>query len=180
MKKKPVIIAMVVLLLCLVGGWFMFFGSYKLKGERFIDSRWDKTENYFDLDNIGNYEDVFFQIYHKIVLIFQSDANTLIATYTPEEYEKQVKKLQEEVPFLEGEKESVYGDFEMNGWHFEVCDFEESRFPKSFSMVAFHEETNRIAYVEFKDPDLDTISGEKDGETMIYFVDHYINCKKFQ
>ncbi len=177
--KKPIIVGVAILVPVIIIGalWFLMFGAYTLKGERYLNSKWDGTKDYFNQNNIGNYEEFTFQIHHKTMLIFESDATTLVATYSPEEYQKQVEKIKTEISFLKGENGDIYGDFEMGEWHFEVCDFEECIYPKDFAMIAFCEESNQIAYLEFYDMDLDTLSGGKNGETMPAFVRSYFRYR---
>ena len=121
MKSKFLIISVITTLAVFftyIG--FSCFGRYKLVGTRFLNSQFDKTADYFNTTNIGEYEEVYFQLYHQNMLIFASDATTLVATYSDTEYAKQVEKLQQEITFLEKSQYGVHGDFDINNWHFEM------------------------------------------------------------
>ena len=176
MKKSKLIGTIVVVTLVLFFAYigFVCFGRYKLVGMTFLNSRFDKTADYFNTTNIGEYEDVYFQLYHQNMLIFASDATTLVATYSDTEYAKQVEKLQQEITFLEKSQYGVHGDFDINNWHFEVCTPEKTELPKDFAMIAFNDKECKIAYLEFYDKDLDRIS-EDDG--MVGFIDFYFKYK---
>lgn len=175
MKSKFLIISVITTLAVFftyIG--FSCFGRYKLVGTRFLNSQFDKTADYFNTTNIGEYEDVYFQLYHKNMLIFRSDATTLVATYNDAEYAKQVEKLQKEITFLDKKDAGVYGDFDINNWHFEVCTPYKRELPQDFSMVAFHDEECKIAYLEFFDKDLDGVS---ENRGMVGFIESYFKYK---
>ena len=63
MKKGIIVITTFVLLFGYIG--FVSFGRYKLVGIKFLNSQFDKTPDYFNTTNIGEYEDVYFQLYHQ-------------------------------------------------------------------------------------------------------------------
>lgn len=176
MKNNRKTIAMLIMLgVMILVLWFLLLGSYKLKGVKYLNSNQDHTGDYFNETNIGDYEELYFQLFHKNVIFYESDASTLIATYNADEYSKQVNKIENEIPFLNNKDESgVYSDFEIGEWNFRVCKFEGTIYPKNFAMIGFHEETCEIAYLEFCNVDQDYITGAGDGNgSMEDFIERY-------
>lgn len=172
MKKK--IIGLFVFILMTFGLYFSACGSYTLTGEKYIGSSSDLKVDFFNKTNIGNYEEIYFQLYHKNVFIFNDDTSILVATYKPDEYKKQVDVIYDEITFLEGKDMGVYSDFMIGDWEFKVCEFEYTSYPNIFAMIAFCEKEQKIAYLEVYAKDLDRVSEEEGTkEPMVRFIENY-------
>lgn len=173
MKKstKENIMIVVGILGVTLGVLFITSRDYVYTGTEYIGSSYDLEVDYFNDKNIGNYEDIYFEIFRDDTFVFRDYSSTLIATYSLEEYKKQVTTIQREIPFLEGKEDGVYSDFKIGKWDFKVCDFENSVYPKYFAMIAFCEEENKIAYLEVYAIDLDLVpKGDEEEEPMQKFV----------
>ncbi|MDE5604286.1 MAG: hypothetical protein K2I73_01740 [Eubacterium sp.] len=133
------------------------------------------------LDNVGNYEDSYYQIHHKNMAIFSSDASVLILKYNSENYESEKKKLEDDYIFLDAPVKEEDGEdyliseneFAIDDWQFKVCrsdGWTEFEYPKYFRIIGYNEADNSIAYLDFDDSDLDIIS-----ESMEEFIDCYFD-----
>lgn len=170
-KKVKKLIVTAIIIMVVYSLYFVSCGKYTLTGEKYINSSHDLGVDYFNKTNIGNYEDIYFQLYHKNVFVFNDDTSTLIATYSADEYAKQVDKINEEIPFLEGEESGIYSDFKIGRWEFKVCEFEYTSYPNIFALIAFCDEEYKIAYLEVYAKDLDRISeGDETEGAMQKFI----------
>jgi len=106
----------------------------------------------------------------------------LVISYDEETYISEKKRIEESTDFLE---EVVFTtddvvsyflpepEFSINSYHFRVVKSDLGYYPKYFGMIATSDEKNTIAYLYFKDGDLDVISiNRKEGE-MKKFVEEY-------
>lgn len=133
------------------------------------------------LEHVGDYEDVYYQLHHQNMAIFSSDASVLILKYTPENYEREKQRLDNDYIFLNAPVKAEYGDdyliseneFAIDNWNFKVCrsdGWTEFDYPKHFRILGYNESENSIAYLDFGDSDLDVIS-----ESMEEFIDSYFD-----
>ncbi|MBP3392160.1 MAG: hypothetical protein J6L76_05155 [Clostridia bacterium] len=118
------------------------------------------------LKEIGNYVQIeHYDYFSQSGLIFTCDADTLIVSYTDEEYQKQKALLDDRYVFQE---EPVSSDYtwepyaEIQNYAFRMlCIEDESsmkiNYPKKIIFIATNDQQRSIAYTAFYDDDLDHI-----------------------
>lgn len=116
---------------------------------------------------LGNFENVIFKCRHfDGHLIVFYEAFTALATYSDTEYEKQKNEVMETYTFVTGKVVNGYCDdpdnrelepvFTHGGFEFKLQS--ETEFPKSVYLIGFNDETKQIAFVRYKDTDIDYIN----------------------
>lgn len=146
--------------------------------KRGIDLLDDPT--YVTLDDTGldytvDYEDVYYQI-HVSDDLFYDAGSVMIFDYTDENYNKEVKFIEENMQFLD---KPIYDDydcvlpeaeFSISDWDFKVCSDDDYAYPKYFRIMGFNENQKQVAFLDFDGPDLDIA-----GDTMTEFIDDYFD-----
>lgn len=156
----------------------MYYNHYTIKGvEKLSPDGRSVIMGDYVFDELGDYNDVYYQKHHRNILIWQSDATVLIADYNSENYEKSKQNIENKYTFL---NEPIIDEFEfvlisqneftIGDWEFKVCTSEDYAYPKYFRMIGFNDKDNSIAYLDFDDIDLDCID-----QTMPEFIDYHFN-----
>ena len=122
-----------------------------------------------ELEELGEYVSVKSLYHHGMMLFFEWEAYNLIVAYREEDYESAKANAQEKYTF---ETEDITGEpgiwedvslspsFTFKGYQMNLLkqgELYSDRFPKLAYFVGFNDETHKIAYVYFRDPDLDAV-----------------------
>ena len=180
--RKSKGVALIVLIVAIVAvllliPYYYLFGTLKWTS-RDID-KWHELEESFpflpSVEEMGDYDDLKFKHFHqRIFLLFESDAYTLRASYSAEEYEKQKEQLNTYVfqeNFIDdsgSEPMEVETFFELDGFAFRMLsldDYDDEcdplkialEYPKHMVFVGACDEKREIAFVYYYDFDLDYI-----------------------
>lgn len=135
---------------------------------------------YVTLDDTGldytvDYEDVYYQI-HVSDDLFYDAGSVMIFDYTDENYNKEVKFIEENMQFLNKPVYDDYGcvlpeaEFSISDWDFKVCSDDDYAYPKYFRIMGFNENQKQVAFLDFDGADLDVA-----GDTMTEFIDDYFD-----
>lgn len=116
------------------------------------------------LDELGEYDDIFFQYMHRSMLIFESDAYVLKISYDDDDYEEQKAALNniysyQSTPLGSDFESPKEPEFTVDTFSFRVLSMEEYDFsyPHQLVFVGISDENKQIAYVYYYDTDLDFI-----------------------
>lgn len=132
-----------------------------------------KDENMPKLSELGEYISVNTLYHYGMIYIFEWEAYNLIVAYREEDYESAKAAAQEKYTFeteeLKGKRSigydawqdvSISPSFTFEGYQMNLLkqgELYSYRFPKLAYFVGFNDETHKIAYVYFRDPDLDAV-----------------------
>lgn len=179
-KRKLAVRSVVLIILSVVLSFFTWFllGNSTFKGneEDYVSLR--LTDDNL-LENAGDYDDAYFQLYTNRMLIFYSEASLLKLDYTQENYNSQIEYINHNYSFL---TEPVVDDFDnsyiisenefqIGNWHFKVCA--DGEYPKEFRIIGLNDSENAIAYIDFSDSDLDYLCEEFEPMEEC-FIDEYV------
>lgn len=119
-----------------------------------------------DLTQVGEPVNISYYSYHAKGFIFLWDAEYLVCSYEPEEYERQKANLDHTYRF-QTEPLHVYdGDCEptaeLDGYVFRFVDVEGSFWTKQAPLIGYSDEAHEIMYVNYYDPDRDIYTSLKD------------------
>lgn len=114
------------------------------------------------------YKDFHTLFHHGTSAPFEWDAYTLIVDYYIGNYEDMKKTVTEQYAFeasriTDKTGESIDTVFYTDGYQFRLLNVskyrksEDDEFPEDFYLIGFNDERQKIAYLYFTDPDLDTI-----------------------
>ena len=121
-----------------------------------------------DLAELGKPTNIEYYRLQSWFFIFSCEADGLICSYTPEDYEIQKARLDTEYTF---QTEPIIDDFsnyepmvDIDGYQFRMLSSKEYNlyYPKNVVLVGCSDDTNEIVYLEFFDIDLDYITSLKD------------------
>ncbi len=162
-KRNVVSVFILIFVVCpLVILWVLFGDSVSYNVEKYNEVL-ESVDVLPALDEIGNYEDLYFKHYHDRMLFFVSDAYTLKVSYDVQNYNKEKELLSEKfvyqtdtLRYNENEKEP---HFQYDGFEFNVLDVNkyDLMYPKKLVLVGFSDQKQEIAYVYYYDFDLDVI-----------------------
>ena len=122
-----------------------------------------------ELSDLAEYISVNTLYHHGMIFIYEWNAYNLIVAYREEDYESAKANAQEKYTF---ETEDITGEpgiwedvslspsFTFKGYQMNLLkqgELYSDRFPKLAYFVGFNDETHKIAYVYFRDPDLDAV-----------------------
>lgn len=121
--------------------------------------------------SLENYKKINYKFYHKEGILTNSNAYTLLAGFDNESYQKQKAEIQNSYTFRTSQVDNSLNDepeykelepkFNYNGFEFnllsEVYDDGFFTFPKLVYIIGFNDSTNQIAFIYFKDMDIDFI-----------------------
>lgn len=119
-----------------------------------------------ELSDIGQPTEVEYYYVDSSFAIFCSETNHLICRYTPEEYEIQKARLDEEYIF-QTETITLYDSScepmtEIDGYRFRMLSTEAYKeslyYPKSVILIGYSDEAREIVYIAYYNFDLDYIS----------------------
>ena len=119
-----------------------------------------------DLTQVGEPLNISYYSYHAKGFIFLWDAEYLVCSYEPEEYERQKANLDHTYRF-QTEPLHVYdGDCEptaeLDGYVFRFVDVEGYFWTKQAPLIGYSDEAHEIMYVNYYDPDRDIYTSLKD------------------
>lgn len=113
-----------------------------------------------DLDKYGDFSDIAYYEYH-FHAIFSDHANTAIAKYTEDNFNKAEKFIESEYTFADApiKEDDPLPVFSYDGFDFRIAVDEntKSSYPKSIYLIGLNRSTSEIAYVSFHNSDLDGI-----------------------
>ena len=183
---KIIIIAFIACVLLFVIGFFLLFGSSQrtLYGAKARSSDSVVTE-YFDETKIGNCKSYSYSLHLKSSILFCSDGSVLLAEYEAEDFEKQLEVVEQSYRFLDHQVLDPYNEtyylspppvFTIGNWVFKTISYHvledehKCDYPKSFQMIAVNEQSQKIAYLDFRDNDLDFLGTPDDADYMEQFI----------
>ncbi len=133
-----------------------------------------EDKNMPELSDLGDYISVNTLYHYGMIFIYEWNAYNLIVEYREEDYKNAKANAQEKYTFeteaLKGERKigndvwedvSISPSFTFEGYQMNLLkqgELYSERFPKLMYFVGFNDETHKIAYVYFRDFDLDSVS----------------------
>ena len=122
-----------------------------------------------ELSDIGHPQNVEHYNVYTCLSIFASEADYLICRYTPEEFEFQKERLEEEYVFqadiITDEDANCEPITEIDGYQFRLLSIEEYKeelyYPKDIVLIGYSDDAQEIVYLAFHDMDLDYIPSLK-------------------
>lgn len=189
MKKSSKITALVCLLIIVcLGAGFYFSCNHTVKGMDEYQKTVNDDSDYinFELDELGEYENIDYQRAKTGGLLFSSTGSMLVAQYSENEFLNQLNIVNnfdyQTVPVHiysnETEMALPEPEFKIGVWNFKVLKNRSLNYsyPKSIDFIAVNEKERQIAYMTFYDQDLDYLcdTTEADGY-MAKFVDKYFS-----
>ncbi|KAF5051269.1 hypothetical protein DSECCO2_420910 [anaerobic digester metagenome] len=137
------------------------------------------------IEDLPKYQDISYKYNHTSIILFESEAITLVVNYNQETYEKEKEKLAEKYRFLDHKVISHYDkskyyipeyEFSISNYDFKVVDGKENyeaKYPKSFGMIGISDEEKSIAYLYYLDFDLDYIQQDKDSPMADFIKENF-------
>lgn len=188
MRKKCLFILLIVLILSFTG---CSKSSTNIKQYLNSGTNIDTHAKDFmpSIEDLPEYQNISYKYNHDSIILFVSDAITLVVEYDEKTYEKEKEKLTKTYKFLEQKvvsdsDESKYyvpeHEFSINSYDFKVAaenDNYNVEYPKSFGMIGTSDEKKSIAYLYFYDLDLDYIGQKGEKNPMANFVNKYYKYK---
>lgn len=110
-----------------------------------------------DLNDLPKYQNIVYQYQLKFRIIYQSETMLLATTYDEDTYADEKQKIEKNDVFLTKESSLTEYEFSINSFAFHVINNRQSTIPKFFGMIAMSDEKHCIAYLYFRDIDLDGI-----------------------
>lgn len=153
-KKIPGIVKVILPILILAVTLFVFYWLNGVGGHiefRTFNGESEISEYYedFDFEQFGSYESISNYKYYSTG-IFQQEAYTTILKYDKETFER----LKNEI----NETNTFYNDKNFTTENFDFRIKTSKLYPKELNLIGINDESHEIAYVSFKDYDLDDIS----------------------
>lgn len=125
----------------------------------------DNLEFLPSLSDMGKYSEIKYKHLYRDFIFFESDAYTLTAAYSEENYENQKEIFKNEFVFQENFFEFDSDryrrtSFDIDNYDFYMASFEEYRmlYPTKILFIGFNDTENEIAFIFYSDMDLDYIS----------------------
>lgn len=178
-SNRGVVLKIILTIFILLAFIFSFvatrlFGTFEMlsyNSENEIGDSYVEVCEYFDsmptLDELGDYEKVkHYDYFSTVLLIFNTDADTLVVQYDSDEYQKQKALLDSKYVFQEEILvSSVYTcqpSFTIGDYSFRALSIDEQYsynldYPKRMVFIATNDQDNSISYTAFYDDDLDYI-----------------------
>ncbi len=163
-KRNIISVFLLMFVICpLVILWILFGNSVSYNIEKYNDIV-ESVDVLPELDELGNYDDLYFKHFHDRMLFWLSDAYTLKVSYDNQNYNKEKELLSQKfiyqtdtLKYIENEKEP---HFQYDGFEFNVLDVNEYdlMYPKKLVFVGFSDKKQEIAYVYYYNFDLDSIN----------------------
>ena len=178
-SNRGVVLKIILTIFILLAFIFSFvatrlFGTFEMlsyNSENEIGDSYVEVCEYFDsmptLDELGDYEKVkHYDYFSTVLLIFNTDADTLVVQYDSDEYQKQKALLDSKYVFQEEILvSSVYTcqpSFTIGDYSFRALSIDEQYsynldYPKRMVFIATNDQDNSISYTAFYNDDLDYI-----------------------
>jgi len=131
------------------------------------------------LGELGDYSDITYNVRRRIILFFVSHGATIVASYTPEQYQVEKDRLFGEFTVLT-DKDYAYFDYhpqgtataaEIGSWHFAILKEEGAYVPKDFRLIGFNDKENKIALLAFHDQDMDCLGENNDEAELVELIE---------
>ena len=123
-------------------------------------------------ESLGAPDDALFMYYRRSCAIFRSDCDSLILTYSPEEYAARTAELDRQDLFhtkplstqFHTPEVPLYPEFDWEGWHLRYLKMDGTPlcYPTEMVLVGTNDRESSIAWIYFTDFDLDWISSHED------------------
>ena len=163
-KRNTILVLILIYVICpimLLWGLFGYSVSYKIEKYR---NALESVDILPEIDELGEYDDLYFKYFHDRMLFWISDAYTLKVSYDNQNYNREKELLSQKFVFqtdslkyIDNEKEPY---FQHDGFEFNVLDVNEYdlMYPKKLVFVGFSDKKQEIAYVYYYNFDLDAIN----------------------
>lgn len=119
-----------------------------------------------ELTQVGEPVNISHYSYHAKAFIFLWDADYLICSYEPEEYERQKANLENAYQFRTETLHSYDGNCEptaqLDGYTFRFVDLNEYSWSKHAPLIGYSDEANEIVYVNYYDVERDVYTSLSD------------------
>lgn len=171
---RGLLCAVVLVVVVFVGFLVLFFGHYSryeqiVGGNALVRYEADVRETHRlppEVPDLGEPERTEYHRFNNNVFIFYSDCYTLICTYSPEDYARQVAALEEQFVFHTEPLDAGDGVLEplytLEGYEFRFLEMGTETyhlyFPHYMILVGTNDETCEIVWSYYVDTDLDYIS----------------------
>lgn len=180
-RKRHIIIIVISLLLVFLSIYIYRDCNYTIKG---IDN-YDEYYSAFSLNELGNYNNLYYQCTKTGGYIFTSYGSLIIADYNDVSFLEQIsllnnKDYQEDVVLFDETKYILPNtNFFIGDWNFKVLKNSDTDdcYPRLINFIGFNENENKIAYLTFRDQDLDYLCKIEDNDYMPKFINKYFNYK---
>lgn len=176
MMKKVIII---LLFLCSAVVCFLLFELFGTVTDNNIEIYKDlKSGKYHhsytdlvpDISDFGNYKKIDFKYFEKHKMIFRSEAYTLVADYNKNTYSKAKTGFYKSYTFYNTPIKNdpyvsdikLYPSFYIDGFKFKVVRGDDEFFPKHIYFLGFNDKENKIAFIYYRDTELDYIESFED------------------
>ena len=159
-SKKKVIVSLSIILFIILLAFLVYKSSnYTIKGIENYDEEYCN----FSLDEIGDYEDIYYQYTKKGSVLFNSSSAMIIADYDDLAFNEQLNAIaskeyqKEAILFDETKFKLPNTEFCIGGWNFKILKNSENDYdyPKLINFIAVNEVKKEIAYLTFFDYDMD-------------------------
>ena len=118
-----------------------------------------------DVGDMGTPENVEYDYFYAQGSIFSWSSEVLICEYSPQDYQEQVSRLEEQFVFqqeqVSAHEYSLEPEVSVQGYNFRLLSFEDKTYrldyPKYMVFVGTNDETCEIVWMYCEDPDLDYI-----------------------
>lgn len=183
--KVFLLIFAVLFLLYILGTAFLLHGTrHTLYGAKAMSYDSVVTE-YFDESKIGNCRSYSYSLHLQSTVFYHADGSVLLAEYEAEDFDKQLEVIEHSYRFLNHQVLDEYNTidylspppvFTIGNWSFKTVEYhvleeeEKSDYPKVFQMIAVNKKSQKIAYLDFCDIDLDYLGNPGDTDYMEKFI----------
>lgn len=177
-NKRIDFIMKIIIFLLIFKGFIFLWGicfnqkvEYSLLGvvvteDAFTDIKKEYWTNFIpNVDKLPKYKDIVYQNHYEQILFFYSEYTEMIVEYDEETYLKEKNNLEKEYVFGDDDNKLPKKYFSIGSYKFRVVQKYkdlECYFPKQFGIVGTSDNKKSIAYLSFKDMDLDSIDNMED------------------
>ncbi|MCD7796723.1 MAG: hypothetical protein LUG95_03675 [Clostridiales bacterium] len=162
MKHKKIIPVFVIAIIIIgLATAFYFSCNYTETGIEKYNEKISENEDliHFSLDELGDYEEIYFQSSKRGGILFFSYSSMLIATYSSDKFliQKDIidgLEYEAEPLLFEETKYTLPGtELEIGDWDFKVLCGKSDNYtiPKNIDIIAVNEKSEKIAYLTFYD-----------------------------
>lgn len=169
MRKRKKILHLFILLFLIVLGLAAFlFSSTEKSNIKYYERLLDEFPVFPQVTELNHCKEYSFKYYHKRELFFCSDSYKLVVKYDKEAYLSEKTKIEAKYKFSKGTIcDSITSNkstkFSIDSFAFRMLSADEYEvycleYPKKMAFVATSDDTCEIAYLFFRDTDLDNIN----------------------
>lgn len=170
-KIVAIVVATVIMAVIFRGCYWVVYGNtVDNYDEKTYSQMAEKDDIMPQNTELGNYESIRYKYHHIDGMLTDSNAYTVIARYNDSEYKKQKRIILKSYNFRTTKVDNSLNDnpeqkmlepsFNLGGFEFKLLSETYSDgwdFPKLVYMIGFNDKKNQIAFVKFKDFDIDYI-----------------------